>query len=370
MKGLRRPASFAVSVALHSAVLIIASRLPMPLPRETVIAVELVAAVPAGAALTGSPAPAEEPVEEPDSPPAPELLDEPEPQPEPEPEPQPEPEPEPQPEPEPEPQPEPEPEPQPEPEPEPQPEPEPEPQPEPEPEPQPEPEPEPQPEPEPEPQPEPEPEPQPEPEPEPQPEPEPEPQPEPEPEPQPEPEPEPQPEPEPPPEPKVDLSALARDAAAKAAADLTTPFRAPSVPIPDTTPPWTSEMSVPLPTEDDTIGLADAALNRSLAPLPGASAGGDRVRTYRCPEPSGYLQDGNYPERMAREGTAVVVDVTITVNARGAVTAASIEADDESGFPTIDIAALQVARACRFDAKLGAPDVRRLVPITFDPRRR
>ena len=163
---------------------------------------------------------------------------------------------------------------------------------------------------------------------------------------------------------------MARDAAAKAAADLAMPLRAPSVPTPDATPRWTSELAAPLPTEDDTIDLADAALNRSLSPEPGALAGGDRERTYRCPEPSGYLQDGNYPERMAREGTAVVVNVTITVNARGVVTEASVEADDESGFPTIDIAALQVARACRFDAKLGAPDVRRLVPITFDPRRR
>ena len=143
------------------------------------------------------------------------------------------------------------------------------------------------------------------------------------------------------------------------------------MPNPDTTPRWTSELAAPLPTEDDTIDLADAALNRSLSPVPGAlAAGGDRERTYRCPEPSGYLQDGNYPERMAREGTAVVVNVTITVNARGVVTEASIDGADESGFPTIDIAALQVARACRFDARLGAPDVRRLVPITFDPRRR
>ena len=163
---------------------------------------------------------------------------------------------------------------------------------------------------------------------------------------------------------------MARDAAAKAAADLSTPFRPPAAPAPDTTPAWMSEPSPALPTEDDTIGLADAALNRSLVPLPGAAAGGETERTYRCPEPSGYVRDGNYPERMAREGTAVVVDVTITVNARGAVTAASITPEDESGFPTIDIAALQVARACRFEARLGAPDVRRLVPITFDPRRR
>lgn len=348
MKGLRRPASFAVSVALHSAVLIIASRLPPPPPPETVIAVELVAAAPAEA-FAGSPAPAEEPVEEPVPEPQPEPAPEPEPQPEPEPEPEPEPLPEPEPEPPPE---------------EPPPEPEPVPEPEPEPEPEPPPEPEPVPEPEPEPPPEPEPEPPPEPEPEPPPEPEPEP------EPQPEPDPEPPPEPEPEPEPTVDLAALARDAAATAVADLVTPLRAPAAPVPDTAPAWMAEPSPALPTEDDTIGLADAAINRSIIPLPGASAGGETERSYRCPEPSGYLRDGNYPERMAREGTAVVVNVTITVNARGAVTTASITPDDESGFPTIDIAALQVARACRFDAKLGAPDVRRLVPITFDPRRR
>ena len=73
---------------------------------------------------------------------------------------------------------------------------------------------------------------------------------------------------------------------------------------------------------------------------------------------------------MAREGTAVVVNVTVTVNAGGLVTDARIEEDDESVFPSIDIAAAAVARDCRFDAKRDAPDEIFVVPITFDPRRR
>ena len=44
--------------------------------------------------------------------------------------------------------------------------------------------------------------------------------------------------------------------------------------------------------------------------------------------------------------------------------------EDESVFPSIDIAALAVARDCRFDAKRGAPDATHRLPITFDPRRR
>ena len=128
---------------------------------------------------------------------------------------------------------------------------------------------------------------------------------------------------------------------------------------------------MPLPTEDDTIGLADAALNRTLVSSgPGDEAGGERIRRWKCPEVIGYLQDGKYPERMAQEGAAVVVNVTVTVNARGLVTDARIEEDAESVFPSIDIAALNVARDCRFDAKRSAPDEIYVVPITFDPRRR
>ena len=44
--------------------------------------------------------------------------------------------------------------------------------------------------------------------------------------------------------------------------------------------------------------------------------------------------------------------------------------EDESVFPAIDIAALAVARDCRFGGKRGAPDATYRVPITFDPRRR
>ena len=171
------------------------------------------------------------------------------------------------------------------------------------------------------------------------------------------------------------MAALAREAAAKAAADLvqTTPYQAPAVPKPDgdTGPAWTSDLTVPGPTEDDTIGLADAALNRPIVSSgPGDEAGGETQRTHKCPEVFGYLKDGKYPERMAREGTAVAVMVHMTVNARGLVTEAWIEEDDESVFPSIDFAALEVARDCRFDAKLGAPDTTFRVPITFDPRRR
>ena len=50
-------------------------------------------------------------------------------------------------------------------------------------------------------------------------------------------------------------------------------------------------------------------------------------------------------------------------HARGLVTDAWIEEDDESVFPSIDIAALAVARDCRFDAKLGAADTTYRVPI-------
>ena len=212
--------------------------------------------------------------------------------------------------------------------------------------------------------------------PEPEPEPEPEPaEPEPTEEPEPEPEPAPEPEPEPPPEPKVDLAKLAREAAAKAAADLiqTTPYQAPAVPIPDvdTGPVWTADLSVPGPTEDDTIGLADAALNLPIVSTgSGDEAGGETQRGWKCKEVVGYLKDGKYPERMAREGVAVVVIVHMTVNARGVVTEAWIEEDDESVFPSIDIAARAVARDCLFDAKLGAPDTTYRVPITFAPQRR
>ncbi len=99
-------------------------------------------------------------------------------------------------------------------------------------------------------------------------------------------------------------------------------------------------------------------------------AAGEKQRAWKCPEVVGYLKDGKYPERMAREGAAVAVMVHMTVNARGLVTDAWIQEDDESVFPSIDIAALAVARDCRFDAKLGAADTTYRVPITFDPRRR
>ena len=97
---------------------------------------------------------------------------------------------------------------------------------------------------------------------------------------------------------------------------------------------------------------------------------GETPRAWNCPEVVGYLKDGKYPERMTREGAAVPVMVHMTVNARGLVTDAWIEEDDESVFPSIDIAALAVARDCRFDARLGAADTTYRVPITFDPRRR
>ena len=126
---------------------------------------------------------------------------------------------------------------------------------------------------------------------------------------------------------------------------------------------------MPLPTEDDTIGLADAALNRTFSSGPGDEAGGEQTRGWNAPV-IGYLKDGKYPERMAQEGAAVVVDVTVTVNARGLVTDVWIEEDDESVFPSIDIAAAAVARDCRFDAKRDAPDETIVMPITFDPRRR
>ena len=127
---------------------------------------------------------------------------------------------------------------------------------------------------------------------------------------------------------------------------------------------------MPLPTEDDTIGLADAALNRTLSAGPGDEAGGEQTRGRRCDPVIGYLEDGKYPERMAREGAVVVVNVTVTFNARGLVTDDWIEEGDESGFPSIDIAARDNARDCRFDAKPGASDETRRFPITFDPRRR
>ena len=121
----------------------------------------------------------------------------------------------------------------------------------------------------------------------------------------------------------------------------------------------------------DTIGLADAALNRPIVSSgPGDEAGGETQRAWKCPEVVGYLKDGKYPERMAREGASIAVMVHMTVNARGLVTDARIEEDDESVFPSIDIAALAVARDCRFDAERGAADTTYRVPIAFDPRRR
>ena len=131
-----------------------------------------------------------------------------------------------------------------------------------------------------------------------------------------------------------------------------------------------SDQSVPLPSKDDTIALADAALNRlRRSSGMGDEAGGEATRGWKCKPVSGYLPDGEYPDRMAREGTSVDVLVHMTVNARGVVTEAWIEEDDESVFPSIDIAALAVARECRFDAERGAPATTYRVPITFDPRR-
>ena len=129
---------------------------------------------------------------------------------------------------------------------------------------------------------------------------------------------------------------------------------------------------MPLPTEDDTIGLADAALNRTLSSGPGDEAGGEQTRGSPIVRPPviGYLKDGKYPEQMAQEGAAVVVNVTVTVNALGLVTDVWIEEDAESVFPSIDIAAAAVARDCRFDAKRDAADETIVMPITFDPRRR
>ena len=76
MKGLRRPASLAVSVAVHLIALIIASRLPVPMPpREAAIAVQIVAATPAESAPTGSPQPAEEAKPEPEAPAEPEPAE-------------------------------------------------------------------------------------------------------------------------------------------------------------------------------------------------------------------------------------------------------------------------------------------------------
>ena len=122
---------------------------------------------------------------------------------------------------------------------------------------------------------------------------------------------------------------------------------------------------------EGTIGLvANAAPNHSIATEPSVPEGGDQSRGWKCPEPIGYLKDGRYPERMAREGTAVVVQVTVTVDARGLIIDAQIMEEDESVFRSIDIAALAVARDCRFDAKRGAPDATHRLPITFDPRRR
>lgn len=112
-----------------------------------------------------------------------------------------------------------------------------------------------------------------------------------------------------------------------------------------------------------------AATSHSIATEPSVPEG-DQSRRWKCPEPIGYLKDRKYPGRMVRAGTTVVVHVTVTINARGLIIDAQIMEEDESVFPSIDIAALAVARDCRFDAKLGARDVTHRVPITFDPRRR
>ena len=72
-----------------------------------------------------------------------------------------------------------------------------------------------------------------------------------------------------------------------------------------------------------TIGLADVSLNRPIvSSRPGDDAGGEAQRAWTCPEVTGYLRDGKYPERMAREGATVPVMVRMTVNARGLVTEA------------------------------------------------
>ena len=117
----------------------------------------------------------------------------------------------------------------------------------------------------------------------------------------------------------------------------------------------------------DLTGRLPGCTSGAAAPIPDTATAS---RAWKCPEVVGYLKDGKYPERMAREGASVAVTVHMTVNARGLVTAAWIDEDDESVIASIDIAALAVARDCRFDAKLGASDTTYRVPITFDPRRR
>ena len=134
---------------------------------------------------------------------------------------------------------------------------------------------------------------------------------------------------------------------------------------------WSSELPSPLPGKGDTISLADAALNRPIVSSgPGDEAGGEQQRAWKCPQIIGYLKDGKYPELMTRDGAAVAVTVHVTVNDRGLVTDAWIDEDDESVFAGIDIAALAVARDCRFDAKLPAPDTTYRIPIHFDPHKR
>ena len=68
MRGPRRPASLAVSVAVHLILLVVASRLSAPTPPiETAIAVQIVAESPGDSAPAGSPEPAEEAEPEPES---------------------------------------------------------------------------------------------------------------------------------------------------------------------------------------------------------------------------------------------------------------------------------------------------------------
>lgn len=51
----------------------------------------------------------------------------------------------------------------------------------------------------------------------------------------------------------------------------------------------------------------------------------EKQRGWKSPEVVGYLKDGKYPERMAREGTAVAAMVHMTVNERGLVVVVQFE---------------------------------------------
>ena len=129
-----------------------------------------------------------------------------------------------------------------------------------------------------------------------------------------------------------------------------------------TTPLWSSAPLLPLPTEDETVALAQAALDRPLVQWEDAGEEG-APRDFACPP-------GRYPPRMALEGASIVVWVDITVNARGAVIDATIDEYNGSGYPSIDNAALAAAEACRFTPRPRAAAAHASVSITFTPQRR